>query len=289
MIQFHSMQAVSIWTVIVVILFIWFGSKKQPLAIASSFIQTFKTSKRFIIAVIALVLILLMNKYELDIERMMNLSWDFTPVVHQIEGNFVYTLQQLFYNPVLTGILGFFYLVVFQALIVSSIAIYISNNYTKMAIAVCYAIIINYVIAIPFYLFVPVNEAWAYPPSGVQFHMLDIFPSFEEQYRPLSGLNNCFPSLHTSVSVTVAILAIRSGIRRWQWLASISAALIVFSIFYLGIHWLSDMIAGVALASFASWMGMKLAGVEPAMGVGARLRREQLSGSSTVATKSNQP
>lgn len=131
-----------------------------------------------------------------------------------------------------------------------------------MARAVCYAVIINYAVAIPFYLFFPVNEVWSYPPAAVEFRMLDVFPSFEENYRQLSGLDNCFPSLHTSISVTVALLASQSGNRRWAIFTSISALIVIFSIFYLGIHWLTDMIAGTILAITASWLGMKWAGVQ---------------------------
>lgn len=262
MFQIHSLQTLTIWTIIVVILLVWFGSRKQPLAVVTSLYREIRTSKKLLIAFIALLLILVVNKYELHLEAWINPSWDFTPAIYQLEGNLVYNLQQLFENSILTDILGFFYLVVFQSLIVASLAIYAATKQTKMAISVCYAVTLNYLIAIPFYLFVPVNEVWSYAPSGVQFLMLNVFPTFEEQYRHLSGLDNCFPSLHTSISVTIAILAIRSGNRRWKWMACISAVTIVFSIFYLGIHWLSDMLAGTTLALFASWAGMKLAGVE---------------------------
>ncbi|MMZ61443.1 undecaprenyl pyrophosphate phosphatase [compost metagenome] len=118
---------------------------------------------------------------------------------------------------------------------------------------------INYLIAIPFYLLFPVNEVWSFAPSGASLYMLEAFPEFNTIYRPLSGINNCFPSLHTSISVTVAILAVRSGNRRWATIAVSSAAIIVFSIFYLGIHWLTDMLGGLILASIASSLGLKWA------------------------------
>ncbi|MGZ9584764.1 phosphatase PAP2 family protein [Paenibacillus marinisediminis] len=266
MFQFQSLQTVSIWTAIVVVLFIWFGTLKNPIAVISAFIRTLRTSKAFLIAVIGMLLILLINNVELHLEKLIPVTWDFTPVIYNLEGDFVLSLQKLFSNPYVTRIVGFFYLVVFQALIVSSLGIYVASGQTKLATAVCYAVTLNYLIAIPFYLFVPVNEVWSYSPTGVTFQMLDVFPSFEEQYRQLSGLDNCFPSLHTSISVTVALLALRSGIRRWQWVASISAVVILFSIFYLGIHWLTDMVAGVTLAVFASWAGMRLAGVRASEG-----------------------
>jgi membrane-associated phospholipid phosphatase len=56
----------------------------------------------------------------------------------------------------------------------------------------------------------------------------------------------------------MALLASRSGIRRWSIFAWINAGIIVFSIFYLGIHWFTDMIAGVTLALFAVTVGLKV-------------------------------
>ncbi|UHA74330.1 phosphatase PAP2 family protein [Paenibacillus sp. 481] len=264
MVLFHSMQSVTMWTIAIVIALVWFGSGKQPIAVATSFAQTLWRSRPFLIAFVGLIGVLLINKWELSLEQQLQISWDFTPNIYALEGQFVYAFQQLFTHPLLTTFVAFFYLIVFQGLIVASIGIYTANGHVKMAQAVCYAIIINYIIAIPFYILFPVNEVWAYPPAGVRFLMLDAFPLFEESYRAYSGLNNCLPSLHTSISVTVALLAMQSGNRRWAIFSVISAAIIIFSIFYLGIHWLTDMLAGVALGSLAAWGGMRLAGLQPA-------------------------
>lgn len=262
MVLFQSMQSVTLWTVATVILLIWFGSGRQPLAVVSAFTKALWTSRSFLFAVVALILILMVNGWELTIESWLNINWDFTANIHRLEGQFVYSVQQIFNHPLITQIVSFFYIVVFQALIVGSLAIYTANGNMRMAHAVCYAVMINYIVAIPFYLFFPVNEVWSYPPAGVKFRMLDVFPGFEESYRSFSGLDNCFPSLHTSISVTVALLASQSRNRRWAIFTGISAIIIVFSIFYLGIHWLTDMAAGTLLAVFASWMGMKWAGVQ---------------------------
>ncbi|WP_195576008.1 phosphatase PAP2 family protein [Paenibacillus sp. 1001270B_150601_E10] len=267
MILFQTMQSVILWSVLATIVLVWVGSKRSPLYAVKAFIQTLLRSRKFLISFISLVLILLVNKYELEFEQWLNAGWDFTPFIHQLEGQFVYHFQNIFNTPILTSILSVFYLVIFQALIISSLMVYVSTNQQGLATATCYAIMLNYLIALPFYLFVQVNEVWSYAPANVEFLMLHAFPTFEEQYRGFSGIDNCFPSLHTSISVTVALLASRSGNKRWMILTGVSAACIVFSIFYFGIHWLSDMIAGVALAAFASWAGLKLAKANSRNGV----------------------
>lgn len=256
---FESIQTISLLTGLISIMFIWICSTRNPLTAISSLVRELLTSRRFLLLVIFMVGVLLINKFELTWEKNMDYNVDFTPWVFELEGHFVQAFQDLFHSPWITHVTSFFYLVVFQALIIASLGIFAGDRRGVFLYATCFTVIINYLIAIPFYLFVPVNEVWSYPQSGATFIMLEAFPNFNTIYRPLSGLDNCFPSLHTSISVSMAILAVRSGNRRWAVIAVISAFIIVFSIFYLGIHWMSDMVAGVALATLASGLGIKLA------------------------------
>lgn len=256
---YQSMQGISIASAITVVLLIWLGTLRNPFKAAYLFIKELLTSRKFLLLFFIMVCILLANKYELNIEESMNYHKDFTPWVFSMEGHFVKHLQDFFHSSYITPISVFFYVVVFQSLLIASVGVYISDQNKVFVIATCFAIIMNYAIAIPFYLFFPVNEVWSYPPSGVSFLMLDVFPNFEQEYRPLSGLNNCFPSLHTSISVTMMVLGLRSGNRRFGIITTISAVVIIFSIFYLGIHWLTDMIAGTILGLLASNLGILFA------------------------------
>jgi membrane-associated phospholipid phosphatase len=182
---------------------------------------------------------------------------DFTPSVYGLEGDFVAVFQRLFENDMLTSFLTFFYVVVFPAVMIASIGIYAYQRNFKLFYAVCYALMINYMIAIPFYLFFPVTEVHAFNPN-VKFLMLDAFPTFENDYRPLSDLDNCFPSLHTSISVTMAMIALKSKNGFWKIFAPASAAIVIFSIFYLGVHWLTDMAAGMVLGLLAVRIALRL-------------------------------
>ncbi|RCX22441.1 PAP2 superfamily protein [Fontibacillus phaseoli] len=256
---FHSMQTISWFTLLVLILFVLISFFQNPWNAVVALAGEFLRSKKFMWTFLFMIGVLLLNRYELAWEDKLSYSADFTPWIFQLEGHFVRQFQTLFHAPWVTGITSFFYLIVFQSLILASLFIYAGEKRTVFLHATCCAVILNYLIAIPFYFLFPVNEVWSYPPSGVSFYMLEAFPEFETVYRPLSGLNNCFPSLHTSISVTMAILAVRSGNRRWGFLASISAVIIVFSIFYLGIHWLTDMIGGLLLAGVSSTLALKWA------------------------------
>lgn len=256
---YQSMNHIVLYTVALVVILVWIGSKRNPIMALVEIGKEMLRSYKFLLLIAGMFGVLAINKYELQIEQKMHLTSDYTPFIFGLEGHFVQAVQDIFYSPWLTPIIVFFYIFMLQSVLAASLGVYLLDKNRVMLYATCYAIIINYALAIPFYLYFPVNEVWSYLPTGVKFTMLDVFPKFEQEYRPLSGLNNCFPSLHTSISVTMALLAFRSGNRRWMVITSISAVVIVFGIFYLGIHWLTDMIGGTLLAVLASTVGVQLA------------------------------
>ena len=61
---------------------------------------------------------------------------------------------------------------------------------------------------------------------------------------------NVFPSLHASLATTVALLSnrFRGVYPRWRPLAIVLAVSVSVSTMYLGIHWATDVVAGVVLA-----------------------------------------
>jgi membrane-associated phospholipid phosphatase len=254
---FESMTNAAVYIVITIFIFLLCSIRKNPLAAAGSFVQEIFTNRKFMLHMLVVVAILFFNKIELSIEKKMNYRADFTGSIFKIEGNFVAAIQHLFHNDMLTYATSFFYVVVFPSVMIASIVIYTYQKNYKLFYAFCYAILINYAVAMPFYLFFPVNEVWAFHPN-VSLLITDVFPTFESDYRPLSGLDNCFPSLHTSISVSLAILATKSGSAFWKRFVPLSSAFIIFAIFYLGIHWLTDMVGGVVLGVTAARLGLRI-------------------------------
>ncbi|MCY9661074.1 phosphatase PAP2 family protein [Paenibacillus chondroitinus] len=269
---FQSMTHATVYIVITVIVFLIAATRKNPFVIAGSFVQEIFTSRKYLIHFAALITILFFNKLEMWVEKRIDYKADFTKSIYSIEGNFVSAIQHFFHNDILTVISSYFYVVIFPSVMIASIALYTFQKNHKLFYAICYALMFNYMIAIPFYLFFPVNEVWSFHPN-VKLLILDVFPTFEQDYRPLSGLDNCFPSLHTSISVSMAVIAVKSRNTFWKIFVPISSAFIIFTIFYLGIHWLSDMCAGVVLGVVAARLGLRISEGRLVLGEQALLKR----------------
>jgi membrane-associated phospholipid phosphatase len=262
MLTFHSMTTVAWLSALTILLLVSFGTRSIPLLAVGQFAKNLTSSAKFSAHFIALIAILLLNKLELRFESLLTAAVDYTEQFQDWDRGFVGWIQASLHVPWLTEGLSYMYLVVFHSLLVASLILYGSRTDKRLYYATCYAIMLNYGIAIPFFIFFPVNEVWVNDPS-VQLRLLDVFPRFESEYRLLSGIDNCFPSLHTSISVTLAVLAIRSDSSKWAWLCAACAVAIIFSIFYLGIHWFLDMAGGVALGLFAAYAGIRLSVREP--------------------------
>lgn len=181
---------------------------------------------------------------------------DYTAAIHHLEGGAVARLQRALACAPLTWFLGFVYVVVFPCLVfVLLFALDHLRNRRGLAM-VLIGYLFNYLLVLPFYLWFPVREVFHYyrhdlGSQGVRLLLDDIHPAVMQAYRTMSGLDNCFPSFHTSLAATMALVAWHSGRARFAWLISFFAAANALSTLYLGIHWLTDVIAGLAVALLA--------------------------------------
>ena len=221
-------------------------SKRNPF-IAFNILWISRKDKKLWIHLALLGVILLINKIELKFENHFIHIGDYSHIFQRYEGQLLTNFQLFLRNDWLTEITTFFYIIVFVTLIATSFVLYFIQKDKRLFFTFIYAIGLNYLIAIPFYLFLPINEVWFVHPE-VKFLIPDVYPGFETQYRHVSGLNNCFPSLHNSISLTLLFLSYKSSNKPFKYLMTGSVIIIMFSTIYLGIHWLTDMAAGVILA-----------------------------------------
>jgi len=112
--------------------------------------------------------------------------------------------------------------------------------------AVGLAVAIDYLISLPFFVFFPVPERWSAPGTGAMLLSDKVSDRLIELVRPMSGLDNCFPSFHVSLTVLVVAACFMFRVPMRMCAAALGAT-IVLSTFVLGVHWVPDMMAGVAV------------------------------------------
>ena len=182
---------------------------------------------------------------------------DYTNYIMMIEGDMVAHFQS-FATPLLTYLNGFVYLIIFSFIMIFTFVILI---FTRNVIALeefTIAFIIIYLTAFPFYIFFPVTVTGHALP-GVSTLLYDLSPIIDQGVRVVDPfLDNDFPSLHAALSVmTVLIVVFRTNLTRYKVFVVISTIAIFFSTIYLGIHWITDLVAGTILALASYYIAVR--------------------------------
>src|SRR6056297_1143220 len=188
-----------------------------------------------------------------------DLSWiigtNITELIYSLEGTVVATIQSLvpgwltlYFGYVY--VYGYAFLLVFPLLAAMLAAEWRHLRHTAFAYA------INYTIGMCCYLLFIAYGPRNYMPALVEPVLFDTLPRFQLLTSEVNANTNVFPSLHTSLSVTVALLALRDHetFPTWTPVAVFLAVSIVLSTMILGIHWATDVVAGALLATFSVWV-----------------------------------
>ena len=206
------------------------------------------------------------------------INWQITNEITALEGEFVAALQS-YANPAATVYFSYTYIYGYIFLLSFPVIAYLVMRDDRPVREAILAYALNYIIGVACYiLFI------AYGPRNVMPDIVDqlLYLHWPESNLLTTEVNsnvNVFPSLHTSLAVTVMLLAYRTREEYPVWLP-ISAALalsVVISTMYLGIHWLTDVVAGTGLAVASVGMAAWLTNPENQHGrigrLGRRLRR----------------
>lgn len=173
---------------------------------------------------------------------------DYTGYLLMIEGDLVSHFQS-FTTPMLTYINGFIYLMIFSFFMVFTFVILIYTRNLKALEEFTIAFIIIYLTAFPFYIFVPVTVTGHALPNVLPL-LYDLSPIIDQGVRVVDPfLDNDFPSLHAALSIMALMVVMRrTDLERYKVFSAVSTAAILFSTVYLGIHWITDLVAGGVLA-----------------------------------------
>jgi membrane-associated phospholipid phosphatase len=122
----------------------------------------------------------------------------------------------------------------------------------KMARYALGAHLLQFPMIMPFYTLFRVDEVW----SVMGFPDL-----LERGWDDATRLNigaNCFPSMHTSVAYAILLLGLRERSRTFALMMAMYASSIIFSTMYMAVHWVIDVIGGVALGHAAVLLADKV-------------------------------
>ncbi len=165
-----------------------------------------------------------------------------TDLIYAIEGNAVAVLQP---DPIPTLIALFVavYLLVYPALLLGT---YIGLKYRHgrtraLDYVTTYTTVL--VVSMPFFYFAPVGVT-GYYLDGVEPVLYESTGPIQVVMKNVDTLQKAFPSLHAGLAGTAALYAPR-GYERLSW--AITGAILASTV-YLGIHWLTDLVVGLAVA-----------------------------------------
>ncbi|MFD0680928.1 MULTISPECIES: phosphatase PAP2 family protein [unclassified Paenibacillus] len=103
--------------------------------------------------------------------------------------------------------------------------------------------LMQFPLILPFYNLILLREVWWVK------HQPDLLGRvFATENELLVSVMNCFPSMHTSISFAMLLLALREKDRIFKYMMVAYCSSIIFSTMYLQIHWVLDVFAGMAFA-----------------------------------------
>ena len=191
---------------------------------------------------------------QLDRILMANTQLDMTPYVYAIEGDIVLWIQDAFKSDLLSISLTHFYVMGFMTATFASFVYPIYFDDRHMADRVSLSMFWVYILAIPFYLFFNVRVTGDHIPA-METIAYDLTPEIHNWFTRIDPFTNGMPSLHIGLPFAVWLTYLKwDEDGRW---AKFRTALMVFilltgfTILYLGIHWVVDIIGGILVATLA--------------------------------------
>ena len=200
----------------------------------------------YIIIILVVVCIHLIEVNLIDPHTTAMIGTDFAHVVQQIEGDAVLWFSQ-HWTPVLVYFLVLMYIAVYPFTLWFSLLYFLVTDEKKSMKTLAYGLMLIYAIALPFYLFVPINNVYMY--YNIDSALEAAIPTVERFFYSMTTQNNCLPSLHVAMTILIAWSVRLTGNKKFSYFAYFCMISVILSVIYLAIHWILDVVCGILLAT----------------------------------------
>jgi|GEM_PF-1139315 len=179
----------------------------------------------------------------------------FTWLIYRIEGALVASVQTIASVPLTVFFTGAYLIGLPTITLFTYFKVKAHDEREARRYAVGYVSLV--LLAVPFFIFIPVGIPSLYAPIGVEPLVFNVSPIIKHGMFATDTMVKAFPSLHTGLSALAALYA-RKASRRYAVFAFGLASTIVFSTFYLGIHWFIDALFALVLVGIAYVISRRL-------------------------------
>jgi len=173
-----------------------------------------------------------------------------TSLVHGLEGSTVVLLQN-FTHPLATAFFVFSYLVIYPVIIILTyFKLHSAAEEASIKYTTSYVLLLLFSAPI-FYIF-PV-EVTGYYLEEMQPLLYSYHPYIYEGLTSFDPLTKALPSLHTGITVLAASYSYKYT-KNYRWAVLFFGSSVIFSTFYLGVHWITDALIGALLATLSYYL-----------------------------------
>lgn len=199
-----------------------------------------------LLLMVAVVVVHLIEVNYLDSFATALVGRDFTPLFQSIEDGAVRWLVQ-HWDPAVVTVCVYIYIGIYPFTLWFTPLFFILTNQQRALKTFVVGLLFVYAVALPFYLFFPVTNVYTY--FHEPFALTTVIPSVGHFFYTTTTTNNCFPSLHVAMALLIAFSVSITKNRRYMTLTIASAVGVIFSVLYLGIHWITDVVGGIVLTT----------------------------------------
>ena len=208
-------------------------------------IKNIKENLLFILIIIVVVLIHLVEVNFIDGQVTTWIGHDFAYNINAIEGDIVFWFSQN-WTPALVYFFVIIYIAIYPFTLWFAPTYFLITNNKKSLKTLAYGLLLIYVIALPFYLFLPITNVYTYFNQSSALET--VIPTVERFFYSTTTNNNCLPSLHTAMTILIAYSISLTKNKRFTYLGIFTMITVIISVIYLSIHWILDVTAGSILA-----------------------------------------